>query len=165
MADGKVVIETGLDSSGIEKGLKSLGSITAKGLKTATVAITGTATALGGVAAAAVKVGSGFETQMSRVEAISGATGEEFEQLRQQAIQLGSDTAFSASEAAQGMENLAAAGFTTNEIMSAMPGMLDLAAASGEDLANSADIAGFDDGFFGNTLVNSSHSVRLSTTF
>lgn len=141
MADGKVVIETGLDSSGIEKGLKSLGSITAKGLKTVTVAITGTATALGGVATAAVKVGSDFEAQMSRVEAISGATGEEFEQLRQQAIQLGSDTAFSASEAAQGMENLAAAGFTTNEIMSAMPGMLDLAAASGEDLAGSADIA------------------------
>lgn len=141
MADGKVVIETDLDSSGIEKGLKSLGSITAKGLKATTVAITGTATALGGVAAAAVKVGSDFEAQMSRVHAISGATGEEFEQLRRQAIQLGSDTAFSASEAAQGMENLAAAGFTTNEIMNAMPGMLDLAAASGEDLASSADIA------------------------
>lgn len=141
MADGKVVIETDLDSSGIEKGLKSLGSITAKGLKTATTAIAGTATALGGVATAAVKVGSDFEAQMSRVKAISGATGEEFEKLRNQAIELGADTAFSASEAAQGMENLAAAGFTTNEIMSAMPGMLDLAAASGEDLANSADIA------------------------
>ena len=141
MADGKVVIETDLDSSGIEKGLKSLGSITTKGLKAATATIAGTATALGGVSAAAIKVGSDFEAQMSRVESISGATGEEFEQLRQQAIQLGSDTAFSASEAAQGMENLAAAGFTTNEIMNAMPGMLDLAAASGEDLASSADIA------------------------
>ena len=141
MADGKVVIETDLDSSGIEKGLKSLGSITAKGLKAATTAIAGTATALGGVATAAVKVGSDFEAQMSRVKAISGATGEEFEKLRNQAIELGADTAFSASEAAQGMENLAAAGFTTNEIMSAMPGMLDLAAASGEDLASSADIA------------------------
>lgn len=141
MADGKVVIETDLDSSGIEKGLKSLGSITTKGLKAATTAIAGTATALGGVATAAVKVGSDFEAQMSRVKAISGATGEEFEKLRNQAIELGADTAFSASEAAQGMENLAAAGFTTNEIMSAMPGMLDLAAASGEDLANSADIA------------------------
>ena len=141
MADGKVVIETDLDSSGIEKGLKSLGSIASKGLKTATVAITGTATALGGVATAAIKVGSDFEAQMSRVKAISGATSEEFEQLRNQAIELGADTSFSASEAAQGMENLAAAGFTTNEIMSAMPGMLDLAAASGENLASSADIA------------------------
>lgn len=141
MADGKVVIETDLDSSGIENGLKSLGNITAKGLKAATATIAGTATALSGVSAAAIKVGSDFEAQMSRVEAISGATGEEFEQLRKQAIDLGADTAFSASQAAEGMENLAAAGFTTNEIMEAMPGMLDLAAASGEDLANSADIA------------------------
>lgn len=141
MADGKVVIETDLDSSGIEKGLKSLGNITAKGLKAATATIAGTATALSVVSAAAIKVGSDFEAQMSRVEAISGATGEEFERLRQQAIDLGADTAFSASQAAEGMENLAAAGFTTNEIMNAMPGMLNLAAASGEDLASSADIA------------------------
>ena len=141
MADGKVVIETDLDSSGIEKGLSKLGSITAKGMKAATVAITGTAVALGGVAAAAIKVGSDFESQMSRVKAISGATGEEFEQLKAQAMQLGADTSFSASQAAEGMENLAAAGFTTSEIMSAMPGLLNLAAASGEDLASSSDIA------------------------
>lgn len=141
MADGKVVIETDLDSSGIEKGLSKLGSIAAKGMKVATVAITGTAAALGGVAAAAIKVGSDFESQMSRVKAISGATGEEFEQLKEQAMQLGADTSFSASQAAEGMENLAAAGFTTSEIMSAMPGLLNLAAASGEDLASSSDIA------------------------
>lgn len=141
MADGKVVIETDLDSSGIEKGLSKLGSITAKGMKAATVAITGTAAALGGVAAAAIKVGSDFESQMSRVKAISGATGEEFEQLKAQAMQLGADTSFSASQAAEGMENLAAAGFTASEIMNAMPGLLNLAAASGEDLASSSDIA------------------------
>ncbi len=141
MADGKVVIETDLDSSGIEKGLKNLGSITAKGLKATTATIAGTATALSGVSAAAIKVGSDFEAQMSRVKAISGATGREFEALKEQAIQLGADTAFSSAQAAEGMENLAAAGFTTNEIMSAMPGLLDLAAASGEDLANSSDIA------------------------
>lgn len=141
MADGKVVIETDLDSSGIEKGISKLGSITAKGMKAATVAIAGTAAALGGVAAAAIKVGSDFESQMSRVKAVSGATGEEFEKLKAQAMQLGADTSFSASQAAEGMENLAAAGFTTSEIMSAMPGLLNLAAASGEDLASSSDIA------------------------
>lgn len=141
MADGKVIIETGLDSTGVEDGLKSLAGITAKGLKAATVAVAGTTTALGGIATAAVKIGSDFEAQMSRVKAISGATGEGFEKLRQQAIDLGADTAFSASEAAQGMENLAAAGFEVDEIYDAMPGMLDLAAASGEDLAASADIA------------------------
>lgn len=141
LSDGKVVIETDLDSSGIEKGLKRLGGITFKGMKAAAVAVGGTATALSGVAAAAIKVGSDFEAQMSRVQAISGATGKELEELRAQAVQLGADTAFSSSEAAAGMENLAAAGFTTSEIMDAMPGLLDLAAASGEDLANSSDIA------------------------
>ena len=78
---------------------------------------------------------------MSRVQAISGATGKEFDALKQQAMELGASTAFSASEAAEGMENLASAGFNTNEIIAAMPGMLDLAASSGEDLASSADIA------------------------
>lgn len=141
MADGKVVIETDLDSSGIEKGISKIGRITSTGLKVAAATIGGVSTALGGVAAAAVKVGSDFESQMSRVKAISGATGEEFEKLKNQAIQLGADTAFSSAQAAEGMENLAAAGFETNEIVEAMPGLLDLAAASGEDLANSSDIA------------------------
>ena len=141
MADGKVVIETDLDSSGIEKGLSKIGGLAVKGLSVATGAITGTATALGGVSIAAIKAGSDFESQMSRVQAISGATGSEFNKLKEQAIQLGADTAFSSSQAAAGMENLAAAGFTTSEIMDAMPGLLDLAAASGEDLASSSDIA------------------------
>lgn len=141
MADGKVVIETDLDSSGIEKGLSKIGGLAVKGLSVATGAITGTATALGGVSIAAIKAGLDFESQMSRVQAISGATGSEFNKLKEQAIQLGADTAFSSSQAAEGMENLAAAGFTTSEIMDAMPGLLDLAAASGEDLASSSDIA------------------------
>lgn len=92
-----------------------------------------------GIAAAAVKVGNEFEAQMSRVQAISGATGSELKALNQQAIQLGADTMFSAKEAAQGMENLASAGFNVNEIMGAMPGTLDLAAVSGGDVAASAD--------------------------
>ncbi|GAA0857708.1 hypothetical protein GCM10008916_12510 [Clostridium nitritogenes] len=94
-----------------------------------------------GVAVAAAHVGMEFESKMSRVKAISGATGEEFKKLEEQALQLGQATAFSASECAEGMENLASAGFSTNEIMDAMPGLLDLAASSGEDLATSSDIA------------------------
>lgn len=141
MADGKVVIETDLDSSGIKKGLSKLGNLTTKGLKATTAAITGTSVALEGIGLAAVKAGSDFEAQMSRVKAISGATGTEFEKLKDQAIQLGADTSFSASQAAEGMENLAAAGFNVNETLDAMPGLLDLAAASGEDLSKSSDIA------------------------
>ncbi len=141
MADGRVIIETDLDSSGIEKGISKISGIATKGLKVATTTIAGTATALGGISIAAIKTGADFEAQMSRVQAISGATGDEFNQLKDLAIQLGADTSFSAKQAAEGMENLASAGFETNEIMDAMPGMLNLAAASGEDLATSADIA------------------------
>lgn len=94
-----------------------------------------------GIGVAAAKVGMDFEAQMSRVQAISGATGEEFEALKNQAIELGQKTAFNSKQAAEGMENLASAGFSTKEIMEAMPGMLDLAASSGEGLAMSSDIA------------------------
>lgn len=128
-------------SIGIGSAISKIGSITKRGLKIAATAITGTTTALSGIGVAAVKAGSDFEAQMSRVKAISGATGEEFEKLKDQAVKLGAETAFSSNEAAEGMENLAAAGFTTNEIMEAMPGLLDMAAASGEDLANSSEIA------------------------
>ena len=93
------------------------------------------------IGTAAVSTGNDFEAQMSRVQAIAGATADELEQLTNQAIDLGASTSFSASEVAAGMENLASAGFTTQEIMDAMPGLLDLAASSGADLARSSEIA------------------------
>lgn len=152
MADGTIKILTALDESGITKGLasikgkvssaaKSFGSSLKAGLTGITGALGVVSGTIGGVATAAVKAGMDFESQMSRVKAISGATESEFKQLSAQAKQLGADTAFSATEAAQGMENLAAAGFNTQEITKAMPGLLDMAAASGEDLATSSDIA------------------------
>ena len=140
-SDGKVIIDTDLDSAGFVKGLENLGGLASKGLKATASAITAVGSGLAMMSAAAVKTGMEFEAQMSRVSAISGATGADLEKLEQQAIDLGASTAFSATEAAQGMENLASAGFSVNEITAAMPGMLDLAASSGEDLATSADIA------------------------
>lgn len=101
----------------------------------------GVTTPIIGLGTAAVKAGNDFEAQMSRVSAIAGAYGDDLEKLRDMAIELGAETSFSATESAQAMENLASAGFSTEEIMQAMPGMLDLAASSGEDLASSADIA------------------------
>lgn len=92
-----------------------------------------------GFAAASIKVGNEFQAQMSRVQAIAGATAEELGRMKTQAIDLGAKTAFSAKEAAQGMENLASAGFQVNEIMDAMPGVLDLAAVSGGDVAASSE--------------------------
>src|SRR5690625_4174027 len=93
-----------------------------------------------GAGIAALKVGMDFEEGMSRVQAISGASGEELAKLTEQAKQLGESTRFSAREAADGMEFLARAGWNTSEIMAGMPGLLDLAASSAMDLGNAADI-------------------------
>lgn len=138
MADGSVIIDTELDQSGLKTGLASLSTTLTKGIVTAVAAAGAAVSAFG---AAVVKTGMEYESQMSRVQAISGATAEELVQLDAVAKQLGGDTVFSASEAAAGMENLASAGFSVNEIMDAMPGLLDLAAVSGGDVANASDVA------------------------
>ena len=140
-SDGSIKITTDLDTSAAQKAMKTFGKIAGVGLKGTVAAVTAVSGAISAVGGFAIKTGAEFESAMSRVQAISGATGKEFDALKQQAMELGASTAFSASEAAEGMENLASAGFNTNEIMAAMPGMLDLAASSGEALASSADIA------------------------
>lgn len=129
-----------MESSGT-KAFQKLGSVGVKVLKGIGTAVLAASSAIAGLVGAAIKVGMSFEQQMSRVQAISGATAEEFAALEKQAIDLGASTAFSATEAAEGMENLASAGFSVEEIMAAMPGMLDLAASSGSDLATASDIA------------------------
>ncbi|EDP68573.1 hypothetical protein CAT7_04884 [Carnobacterium sp. AT7] len=102
---------------------------------------TGITLPLAGLTAAALTVGIAFEKQMSRVGAIAGATADELKQLTDQAKELGASTAFSASEVAAGMENMASAGFATTEILAAMPGVLDLAAVSGGDVALASEAA------------------------
>lgn len=129
-------MEASLTSVG--KGLEGAGKKATSAGKALTVGLTAPIAAIG---VAAANAGMNFEAEMSRVQAIAEASGEDLNQLSAQALQLGADTSFSATQAATGMENLASAGFTTKEIMSAMPGMLDLAASSGADLASSADIA------------------------
>jgi len=90
--------------------------------------------------AAAMKAGADFEEGMDKVAAVSGATGDEFDKLRDLAKKLGAETKFSATEASDGMQFLAMAGFKTNDILAAMPGMLDLAAAGALELGAAADI-------------------------
>lgn len=118
--------------------MSTVGQVATSTGKTLTKAVT---VPIIGIGVAAAKVGGDFEAQMSRVKAISGATGSSFEELRQQAIDLGAKTAFSAKESAAGMENLASAGFNAKEIMEAMPGLLDLAAVSGGDVALASENA------------------------
>lgn len=87
-----------------------------------------------------VSAGASYEQQMSKVKALSGASAQEMKLLDAQAKELGSTTKFSASEAADGMAFLGMAGYKTKDIMSAMPGLLDLAAAGALDLGQAADI-------------------------
>lgn len=98
------------------------------------------ATALAGLSAAAVNVGSSFEAEMSKVEAISGAAGEDLEALTDKAKEMGAKTKFSASESATALNYMAMAGWKTEQMLSGLPGVMDLAAASGEDLATVSDI-------------------------
>ena len=87
-----------------------------------------------------IKTGSDFEFTMARVGAVTGATGKDFDSLNKQAKELGASTVFSASEAADAMQFLGMAGMKTNEIMSAMPTTLQLAAAGAMELGETADI-------------------------
>ncbi|HEY8355805.1 MAG TPA: phage tail tape measure protein, partial [Methylophilaceae bacterium] len=103
-------------------------------------AMTGVGLGIAGALGAAVATTADFDREMSRVRALSGATEADFQRLREAAIRLGADSVYSATEAAQGMSILAAAGFNTNQILDAMPGLLAAAAASGEDFASVADI-------------------------
>ncbi|MES1038947.1 phage tail tape measure protein [Peribacillus simplex] len=93
-----------------------------------------------GLAAAAVKTGMTFDKEMSKVQAISGATSDELKAMRDQAIQLGSSTSKSSTEVAAGMKELSAAGFTALEVMGAIPGVISASEASGADMAQTAEV-------------------------
>ncbi|WP_302513112.1 phage tail tape measure protein [uncultured Ruminococcus sp.] len=99
--------------------------------------VTAGVTALGTIA---VKTGADFDSAMSKVAAVSGATGSEMDALREKAHEMGSKTKFSASEAADAMNYMAMAGWKTNDMLSGIEGIMNLAAASGEDLASTSDI-------------------------
>src|SRR5690625_3595065 len=94
-----------------------------------------------GFGALALRTAGNFEASMNRVAAISGATGSQLQQMTELARELGATTQFSASQAADAMSFLSMAGFDVNQTMTAMPAVLNLAAAAQLDMAQSADIA------------------------
>lgn len=89
---------------------------------------------------AAVKTYADFDAQMSKVKAISGATAEEMEALSDKAVEMGGKTKFSASEAGAAFEYMAMAGWKTEDMLGGIEGIMNLAAASGEELATTSDI-------------------------
>lgn len=129
-------------------------------------------TAITGVGAAAVKTTADFDAQMSTVQSISGATGDEFTALRDKAVEMGAKTSFSASEAGAAMEYMAMAGWTTQDMLDGIAGVMDAAAASGEDLALTSDIltdgltafgmSAADAGRFADVLVKASNSANTN---
>ena len=115
------------------------GKMTSAGTK-----ITALEAAAGGAAVAlgtqAVKAGASFEAEMSKVSAISGSTGNDLKSLTDKAKEMGKKTKFSATESAEAFEYMAMAGWKTDDMLNGIEGIMNLAAASGEDLATTSDI-------------------------
>lgn len=139
MAD-KLVIKVGANTDEFKKDLKSLGSFatsTFKGIAAATGAIS---TAVVAAGKQVLGVGASFESAMSEVQALSGATTAEFELLSNTAKEYGASTAFSASQAAEALKYMALAGYDAGQSVDALGGVLNLAAAGGMDLAQASDM-------------------------
>lgn len=138
--DGTLKFDTSIDSSGFQDGISKIGSCASTALKATTAIIGGAATAVVGIGTAAIKTGANFESSMSNVAAISGATGEELKSLTDKAKEMGAKTKFSASESADAFSYMAMAGWKTADMLDGIEGIMNLAAASGEDLATTSDI-------------------------
>lgn len=129
-ASKNIAMKIGNNFQSVGKSLTSVGTTLTKNVTVP----------LAGIATVGLKTASDFESAMSNVKAISGATGEEFDELRQKAIDLGGSTAFSATEVADAMTEMAKAGWNTEQIIAGMGGVLDAAAASGESLGTVSTI-------------------------
>lgn len=141
---GSVIIKIEGDDTDFKSKVNGLGKTAESGVsklgnavKTAAVGIGGAMVAIGGYA---IKVGSDFESAMSNVAAISGATGDDLQMLKDTAQEMGATTQFSATEAANALSYMALAGWDANQSASALPGVLNLAAASGMELASASDM-------------------------
>lgn len=97
--------------------------------------------AVGGLGAAAVKIASDFDSDMSKVAAVSGTTGTELDKQREKAREMGAKTKFSVSEAAEAMNYMAMAGWKTGDMLDGIEGVMNLAAASGALGFSAADTA------------------------
>ena len=131
--------------------------------------------AVTGLGVASVKTAADFESGMSKVAAISGAAGDEMDALSKKAREMGAKTKFSASEAASAMEYMAMAGWKTEDMLGGIEGVMNLAAASGEDLAATSDIvtdaltafglSAQDSGHFADVLAAASSNANTNVIF
>lgn len=103
-------------------------------------AITGAGAAIYKLGDAVITTGMDFDAQMSQVQALSGATADEMDLLREAAIQMGADSVFGATECAEALGFMAAAGWSAEQMIAGLPGVINLSAASGEDLSSVSEI-------------------------
>lgn len=138
--DGSIKIDTKIDTNGFKSGIDKIKSIAQAGVSAVTATLAGITAALGAGATAATTVGSSFEAAMSKVSAISGATGDSLQSLTDKAKEMGAKTKFSASESASALQYMAMAGWDTESMLNGIDGIMNLAAADGLDLATTSDI-------------------------
>lgn len=131
--DGSLKFDTKIVDSGFSEGITKLSSMAKKGM----TAVTG---AMAGMSAYAIKVGADFEAGMSEVAAISGASAQDMEMLTDKAKEMGIQTKFSATEASEAMKYMAMAGWKAADMADGISGIMNLAAASGEELGAVSDI-------------------------
>lgn len=145
---GELSIKLSFDSkslqssqSEVESKTKSMGTAmqTTFGVLAAN-AISGVTSKVGGLVKSTIEVGKAFEKSMSNVAAISGATGADLEALTAKAQEMGRNTVWSASDAADAMSYMAMAGWKTSDMLDGIAGIMDLATAAGADLATTSDI-------------------------
>lgn len=138
--DGSIKIDTKIDTNGFKSGIDKIKSIAQAGVSAVTATLAGITATLGAGATAAATVGSSFEAAMSKVSAISGATGDSLQSLTDKAKEMGAKTKFSASESASALQYMAMAGWDTESMLNGIDGIMNLAAADGLDLATTSDI-------------------------
>lgn len=145
--DGTLKFDTAIDKAGFKLGIDSLGSIAKKGLAVVTGAVGAASAATAALGGYAISVGKDFESGMAQVIATMGITKDtlvegvnQYELLEEAASKAGSETVFSASEAADALNYLALAGYDAEKAAEALPAVLDLAAAGSLDLAYASDL-------------------------
>lgn len=129
----KASSDTNAFADKLKSGFDKVAKVGAAAMGAATAAVTA-------FTVSSIKTGMEFDSAMSQVAAVSGATGEDFDLLREKAMEMGASTKFSASEAAEAMNYMAMAGWKTEDMLGGIEGIMNLAAASGESLASTSDI-------------------------
>lgn len=159
---GQAVKETGTAAGSAGSAIDTMRGVL--GANFATSALSVVVDKLREAASYAVEVGKEFEGAMSKVEALSGATGADLEALKDKAAELGRNTSFSASEVAEAFSYMALAGWDTEQMLASISGVLDLAKSSEMDLAEASDIVTDYISAFGLSARDAGHFVDVMAT-